>query len=145
MTAWATLDDVVDITGRTTTAESLALARSMIATFTGTTETASDNGLISTTNLNRVKKAVCFQAVWLDSHPDVLDAMDVQGVSQDGLSAQYASANAHLLAPMAQREIRRLSWMRAPLRARRSTRYASYRGNRDSAVADDQYEWTPMR
>lgn len=145
MTAWATAADVVDITGRSATDENIALARTMISTFTGTTETASDNELISSMNLLRIKRAVCYQAVWLDSHPDVLDAMDVQGVSQDGLSAQYASANAHLLAPMAQREIRRLSWMRAPLRARRSTRYASYRGERDSAVADDQYMWTPMR
>jgi hypothetical protein len=145
MTAWATLEDVVDVTGRSATPENLALARSMIATFTGTSETASDNGLISGRNLNGLMKAVCFQAVWLDSHPDVLDTMDVQGVSQDGLNAQYASANAHLLAPMAQREIRRLSWMRAPLRARRSSRYAGYRGNRDSAVGDDQYEWTPLR
>lgn len=145
MTAWATADDVLDVTGREATAENLALARTMIALISGTTEAASDNDLIAGRNLNLLKQAVCFQAVWLDSHPDVLDAMDVQGISQDGLSAQYASAHAHLYAPLAMMCIRRLSWKKAPLRVRRGG-YAGQpnRGNRDSAVADDAYEWTPL-
>lgn len=146
MVAWATLDDVLDVTGREATAENLALARTMVAIEAGATEAASDNQLIAGRNLNLLKQAVCFQAVWLDSHPDVLDAMDVQGVSQDGLNAQYANATAHLYAPMAIKCIRRLSWKKAPLRARRSGRYGGvpYRNNRDSAVADDQYEWTSL-
>ncbi len=92
-----------------------------------------------------LKNAVAFQAVWLDSHPDVLDAMDVSGVSQDGLNAQYATANAHLLAPLASRCIERLSWRRE-IRVGRSrlARLRADRGNRDSAVRDDQYAWAPM-
>jgi len=82
--------------------------------------------------------------LWLDAHPDVMEAMDVQGVSQDGLSAQYAHANAHLLAPMAKRCIDRLSWRTAPLRARPRRGTASDRGDRDSAVRDDQYVWQSM-
>lgn len=143
--AWATEDDVVTVTGREASVENLALAQTMIETFAGTTELASDADLIASRNLRMLRNAVAFQAIWLDSHPDVLDAMDVQGVSQDGLNAQYAYANAHLLAPMAQRCLDRLSWRRQ-IRVGRAhaARLAEDRSNRDSAVADDQYAWAPM-
>lgn len=145
MTDWALISDVADVTGREASAESLALAHTMIEMISGTAPAASDNGLIAGRNLELLRKAVCFQAVWLDSHPDVLDAMDVQGVSQDGLNAQYASAHAHLYAPLAMMCIRRLSWKKAPLRARPWRAGANNnRASRDSAVADDQYEWTPL-
>jgi hypothetical protein len=145
MTAWATTDDVLDVTGREATEESVALARTMIALVSGTTESASDNDLIAGRNLELLRQAVCFQAVWLDSHPDVLDTMDTTGVSQDGLNAQYSAFSSHLYAPLAMMCIRRLSWRKAALRPRRAG-YGGQpnRGNRDSAVADDGYHWTPL-
>lgn len=142
--AWASEDDVVTVTGREAAPESLALAQTMIELFSGTTEIASDDQLISSRNLRLLRQAVAFQAVWLDSHPDVLEAMDVQGVSQDGLNAQYAYANAHLVAPMAQRCLDRLSWRRQIIASRARGGAARDRGNRDSAVRDDQFEWAPM-
>src|SRR5687768_3330046 len=141
--AWATDDDVVTITGREATQESLAAAQVIVEIFSGTTELASDDELISSRNLRFLKNAVAFQAVWLDAHPDVLDAMDVEGVSQDGLNAQYANANAHLLAPLANRCIARLSWRRQ-IQTRPRGGASSDDGNRDSAVRDDQFEWAPL-
>lgn len=146
---WASADDVVTVTGRETTAPSLALAHTMVELFAGAVDTTDDEDdpqLITNTNLRRLRNAVCFQAVWLDTHPDAIDAMDVEGVSQDGLNATYANANAHLLAPLAKRFIDRLSWRTQGIRIRRSARTvtASNRGNRDSAVADDAYEWSPL-
>jgi hypothetical protein len=71
--------------------------------------------------------------------------MDVEGVSQDGLNATYANANAHLLAPLAKRCIDRLSWMREiRVGLSRAARLRTDRGNRDSAVRDDQYAWVPL-
>jgi hypothetical protein len=144
--AWATMDEVTEWTGKECTQEALAVAQVFVEIFSGTTTLASDEDLISSKNLRKLSQAVAFQAVWLDAHPDVLAAMDVQGVSQDGLNAQYASANAHLLAPMAQRCISRLSWQREirASKGRWSRRAAIDRGNRDSAVADDRYEWSPL-
>jgi hypothetical protein len=141
--AWVTEDEVATITGRDATAESIAAAQVIVEIFAGTTELASDAEVISSRNLRLLKNAVAFQAVWLDSHPDVLDAMDVQGVSQDGLNAQYATANAHILAPLTDRCIKRLSWM-AQIRVRGARGYTSDRGNRDSAARDDRFEWSPM-
>jgi len=143
---WATADDVYGLTGREASPESLAAAQTIIELFAGTTTVASDDELISSRNLRLLKQAVSWQAVWLDVHPDALEAMDVTGVSQDGLSATYANANAHILAPLATRCLARLSWRRE-IRVGRGNwlrRHLSDRGNRDSAVRDDQYEWTPM-
>lgn len=142
--AWATDDDIVAITGREATQESLAAAQVIVEIFSGTTELASDEELIASRNLRHLKNAVAFQAVWLDAHPDVLEAMDVEGVSQDGLNATYANANAHLLAPLANRCIARLSWRRQIQVGRRRGAYADDRGNRDSAVRDDQFAWAPL-
>lgn len=142
--AWATADDVYTVTGREASVESLALAQTMIEIFSGTTELASDDDLIASRNLRLLRNAVAFQAIWLDVHPDVVEAMDVEGVSQDGLNAQYATANAHLIAPMAQRCLSRLSWFKAIRVGAARRAAASDRGNRDSAVRDDQYVWTPL-
>lgn len=142
--AWADADDVTNITGREASAEALAAAQVMVEIFSGASTASSDAELISSRNLTRLRQAVAFQAVWLDAHPDVLETMDVKGVSQDGLSAEYAHANAHLLAPMAHRCITRLSWRTAPLRARPARGYGSDRGDRNSAVADDRYVWDPL-
>lgn len=143
---WATAEDVYETTGREASPESLAAAQVIIEIFAGTTTVASDEELVASRNLRLLKQAVSFQAVWLDAHPDALEAMDVEGVSQDGLSAQYANVNAHLLAPLATRCLNRLSW-RHQIRIGRSNwmRKRLYdRGNRDSAVRDDQYEWSPL-
>jgi hypothetical protein len=143
---WVSVEQVYDITGREASPESLAGAQTIIELFAGTTTIASDDELISSRNLRLLQQAVAFQAVWMDAHPDVLDAMDVEGVSQDGLSAQYANANAHILSPLSTRCIARLSW-RKEIRVGRgnwSRRHLSDRGNRDSAVRDDQYEWSPL-
>lgn len=143
---WATMDQVAEWTGEECTQKALARAQVMIEIFSGTTTLASDEELISGRNLRLLGQAVAFQAVWLDEHPDVLGAMDVEGVSQDGLNAQYANVNAHLLAPMATRCLARLSWRREIRvgRGRWSTRHVTDHGTRDSAVRDDQYEWSPL-
>ena len=144
MATWATADEVVSITGREASAENLALAQSMIEIFAGT-EAELDNGTISGRNAGFLRKAVAFQAVWLESHPDAVDAMDVQGVSQDGLSAQYKTDTAAFMAPLANRCLNRLTWRNGPIRiGPKRRRFPSDVGNRDSAVRDDQYAWAPM-
>ena len=142
--SWATADDVVTITGEEATQKGLALAQTIIELFSGANESSSDAGLVSPRNLRNLQRAVAFQAVWNDAHPDLLEVMDVEGVSQDGLNATYANVNAHLLAPFASRYINRLSW-RKEIRARKVRRgVTTDLGNRDSAVRDDQYEWSPL-
>lgn len=146
MATWATVDDVVRITGREPTQENLALAQSIIEDFAGT-EAELDDGTISRRNGGYLTKAVAYQAVWLDSHPDALDAMDVTGVSQDGLSATYKTDTAAFMAPLANRCLNRLSWKTGGIRIgpkRRRLGVPDDHGDRDSAVRDDQFDWAPL-
>jgi hypothetical protein len=79
-------------------------------------------------------------------HPDIFTHLDLSSVSQDGATSTPANENARLLAPFALRALRRLTWQQKPWRVRRG--YGSYDGedgSRDSAVADDNRVWTPMR
>lgn len=143
MSEWIDEDYAKTVTGQEVTQASIILAQTIVGMISGVADQAIDDEVIATANLSLLKKAVAFQAVWLDAHPDVLTAMDVEGVSQDGLSSTYATRYSHILAPLAVLCINRLSWKRAPIRVGRNRRRLLDRGNRDSAVRDDQYEWTP--
>lgn len=60
---------------------------------------------------SRLKLAVCYQAAWMDTHPEVFSTMDVDQVSQEDLSVHFREdREAHLIAPLARACITRLSW-----------------------------------
>lgn len=144
---WVDADYVVQVTGKEASEESLALAHSIVSIIAGLddeTDISLAGGIVSTRNARHLKHAVAFQAVWLDAHPDAVEAMDVTGVSQDGLSATYASAYAAYLSPLANLCLKRVSWRNAPLRVATNRRIPLDVGDRDSAVRDDAFEWSPM-
>lgn len=143
MAEWATLDDVYAVTRRIVSEDDLALAQAIVedqAGFFGEFDEAD----VSTRNQRFLKRAVCWQAPWVAAHPDILEAMDVTGVSGDGVSAQHATDTAAFLAPMARRCLNRVSWKHAPLRIRGGRRVVVDTGNRDDAVRDDAFIWSPM-
>jgi len=145
--AWATLAEITEYPGgdQVTTAH-LALAQDLVEIFAGVTEDASDQDLVSSRDLRLLNRAVIYEAIFVSDHPEVLTVHDVESASGDGISAQYRTANAQFIAPLADRCINRLSWRQRGLRVRR--RGARYdlddRGNRDSAVRDDDRLWTPL-
>lgn len=146
MADWVTAEEAYTIARREVAEEDLVVAQEIVGLYANVSPDADiTDDIISSRNVQFLKRAVTWQAVWLAAHPDALETMDVQGVSQDGLSATYAAESAHLLAPLAARCIRRLSWKLAPLRARRSrtSRFADL-GNRDSAARDDEFVWAPL-
>lgn len=115
---WATLTDVTTITGATPAAVTgtttdgagtLALAQSMVEDHVNRTEDA--NGGMKARDLVALKKAVAWQCAWLPGQPGILQRVGVEGVSQDGMNAQYRSPADQLIAPMAQRALKNLSWM----------------------------------
>lgn len=142
--AWADEADVLLFTGETVDEADLIRAQDIVELFCGTTLLATDN--IAGTNLRYLNRAVAYQAAWMSLKPDLYTHTDVENFSQDGASHTPASVNANLLAPLARRWLRRLSWANKPLRIRR--RYNQYdynnRGPRDSAVSDDNRVWTPQ-
>ena len=144
MTNWATATDVDTYTGITATDAEVLRAQALIELFSGTTTDASDDGLISTRNLRHLKMAVAYQAAWMTMHPDVFTNVDLNNISQDGVSATMQHDNAALLAPLALRCLRRLSWWNAPHRAHKRFPASVNTGNRDSAVGDDNIPWAPL-
>jgi hypothetical protein len=142
--AWADIDDVDTFTGVTVTEDDIIRAQDIIEIFTGTTWLATDQ--ISERNLRLLNRAVAYQTAWMISRPDLYTHFDVDTVSQDGASFTPATVNAQLLAPLAARCLRRLTWAWKPLRVRRGYNQPDYltQGARDSAVADDSQVWTPM-
>ena len=119
--AWATVDDVDDFTGVTVTEAVLLRAQDIVELFSGTTYLATEN--ISATNLRYLSRAVAYQAGWMSEHPDLYTHMDADSISQDGASMTPGNENASLLAPLATRYLRRLSWKTRPWQIRRRGAY----------------------
>ncbi len=146
MATWATLDDVYTVTRREVSENSLVVAQAIIEDLAGTDQEFTDpDSNISGRNQRYLRKAVCWQAPWVESHPDILDVMDVTGVSADGVSAQYKTDTAAFLAPLARRCLNRVTWLNGPIRVQGPRRAVVDAGNRDDAVRDDAFAWTPMR
>lgn len=150
---WATITDVSNITGKTATLAQLQQAQFIIMIFTDISPDSSfqssgvATGLISTKNLRYLKFAVAYQTAWMLDHPDVFTNIDATNVSEDGLSFTQAHENAAILAPLARRSIKRLTWMR-PNRSIRIGKkldpaFPYIYGSRDSATADDSRDWSP--
>lgn len=141
--AWATAGDVTTYTGETgVTDAELIRAQDLIELAAGITYGAIVD---SPRNLRCLNRAVAYQTAWMRYHPDLYLNVDVESVSQDGHSHTPAHDNAALYAPLATRWLRRLTWIQRPLRVR--GRYGSADsddGSRDSAVADDNRQWSPM-
>jgi hypothetical protein len=144
---WVTPEDVQQITRKQVTEEEIAVAQEIVALEAGVDpelDLGVDTTSVSSANRSKLLRAAAFQAVWVLAHPDILETMDTTGVSQDGLSVTYSAQNAHFVSPLAARYIRRLSWRRAPLRARRGRHAVFDTGNRADAARDDQFDWDPM-
>lgn len=140
---WADIADVYRYTGETVSEVQLTQAQGIVDLFSGVTFGAYLN--ISQRNLRHLTMAVAYQAGWMPHHPDIFTHLDMANASQEGTSFTLAGENARLLAPMASRCLRRLTWMLKPWRVRRGYgQVDNTDGPRDSAVADDNRIWTPM-
>lgn len=107
--AWATKDDVKSVTGKTVTDADVALATSGIELTTGLiAEVARPD--ITRRDLYWLRQAVCFQAAWVADAPDYLERNDVAAASADGQSANGQHGDWLILAPLARRALKRLSW-----------------------------------
>lgn len=142
--AWADADDVEVLTGidDATDAE-LIRAQRIIEIYVGVTFDAT---IDSPRNLRHLNSAVAYQMAWMRFQPGLFIHSDVDNVSQDGHSHTPAHDAAALVAPLAMRCIRRLTWMQKSLRVRSRSRAGDYDdyGSRDSAVADDARIWIPL-
>jgi hypothetical protein len=108
MATWATTDDVQDITGIECTAAELAIGEESLAPYINRSPEASAG--MSSRDLYWLKRAVAWQTVWIPGQPGYATRMTSGSWSQDGESVTHRSASEELVAPLAARSLRNLSW-----------------------------------
>ena len=140
-TPWASIADVLEITGKTVTEPDRLVAVHSLETIIGVIE-AVDRPDISDRDRYWLKLATCYQTAFVLDNPDLFSRADVTSASQDGESANFRNVDAHLLAPLARKSIRRLSWRSLT----RSKDRAAQRGRTNilSEEYDDSLAWKPV-
>lgn len=151
---WASIADVATITGQTVTATQITQAQFIIEIFADISPDSSFSGngvatgLISPKNLRYLRFAVAYQTAWMLQHPDVFMNVDITNMSEDGISFTQAHKDAAILAPLAGRCLKRLTWNRPNRSIRIGKRldpaFQYQWGSRDSATADDSRDWSAM-
>ena len=109
MTAWATANDVADLTDVEVDAKAVRRAVSTLETITGLIE-AVDRPDITDRDRHWLKLMTCYQAAFMADNPDLFSRADVTSAGQDGESANFRNVDSHLFAPLARKAYRRLSW-----------------------------------
>lgn len=112
-TPWATPADVLAVTGITRTEAAVAVASSMVSTYTGAYADMPEDSIGARDRLI-LTRATSWQAAWLT--PSKLASLltereGSESVSADGVRVQRRTAAEDVLAPMCIREIKNLSWV----------------------------------
>lgn len=105
---WATVPDVLSVTGASATASELAAGNAVITIYANRTPDASAS--MSDRDLEWLRQASCWQTVWLRDQPGFTARSVVASYSQDGLSVQHNAEWNIALAPLAARSMKNLSW-----------------------------------
>lgn len=140
-TLWASVADITAATGVTVNASTRSIAANAIELTTGLIEGVERTD-ISDRDRYWLKLAVCYQAAWIVAQPDYLERNAIASASQDGQAATGGNPDWLVLAPLARKALKRLSW--------RGVRTVSTQPGRRVVVNvnDDDYEdtldWSPV-
>lgn len=140
--AWCTAQDVTNATGVTVTDQQLAQAQSDIEIFTN--RIYADTARIRTRDLHWLGQAVARQAAWLAGQFGLETRLDATQIQQDQVSTSL-QGDGLVLAPMAARALRRVSWMRSRTVHIRSAIEGTgpLLGDPLTDGADDDLTWAP--
>lgn len=106
---WCTVTDVANLTGVTVTEAQLLRAQGVIESFEDI-DPADPGEHLSVRDRERFRKATAYQAGWMFEQIEIEKRTDVANLNQDGQGWTYAHADAVVLAPLAKRNLDRLSW-----------------------------------
>lgn len=135
---WASTTDVYNVTGVQVTAPQLQRAHWVLRSFVPIDP--ADPGLfLRETDRLKLFRAECFQAAWMFEQIDVATRTDVGTLTQDGVSIAYANPDAVVLAPLAKRNVDRLTFnaSRNYGGSRRPRRYADITEAADAVMRDE--------
>jgi hypothetical protein len=145
--AWVALAEAKTITGDDAlTAPQLAAADSVITIFANRTSDA----VIGRRDAYWLSQAAAWQATWQAKQPGYTEQQIVSQVSQDGQSATFSGGQTAelapiLLAPLAARALKNLSWKGSrTIVIGTEPRAIDIDRNYRSESADDDFAWTPL-
>ncbi|MGW0837547.1 hypothetical protein [Streptomyces prunicolor] len=140
--AWASVQEVTDITGVSVAGAQLAQAQAAIEVFSN--RIYPDAERMRTRDLYWLGRAVAYQAAWLAGQFGLETRLDATQIQQDQVSSTLAG-DGLVLAPMAARALRRVSWMRSRTVHIRSAVEGSgpLIGDALSDGSDERMAWTP--
>lgn len=141
--AWATAQQVLDITGESVTDARLAQAQSSVEV--NCNRIYDDTPRIRPRDLYWLRMTVAYQAAWEKGQFDLNTRLDANQVQQDGMVANL-NDKAMILGPRAKQALQRCSWMRGRTIHVRSAFEDGQRGYGSvlSDASDEQFTWTPM-
>lgn len=140
--AWASVQSVIDATGVTVTDAQLVQAQDDIEIASGRIYTDTDR--LRARDLYWLGKAVARQAAWIAGQFGLETRLDATQIQQDGVSTTL-QGDGLVLAPMATRALRRVSWMRSrTIHVRSPIEGVGPIGNILADGSDDSQWWTPM-
>jgi hypothetical protein len=108
--AWCSAQDVINATGVSVTDQQLAQAQSDIEIFTN--RIFADTDRIRLRDLHWLGQAVARQAAWIAGQFGLETRLDATQIQQDQVSTGLKD-DGLVLAPMAARALKRVSWMRS--------------------------------
>lgn len=149
---WATTSNVRSITGETVTENDLADAQMVIELYAGRTFAGSQaNDSIRPKDAVWLQKAVAYQAVWQKSQPGYKTRHAIKEVNQDGAQVIYAGSSEPnntalvMLAPLANRALKNVSWLRSKTIKLKSPSYnGPHESYGDYKRNDEHPGWRPM-
>lgn len=107
---WATIEQVTAMTGVTVDAVTLTQASAMIDTYAGVTEEMPEDS-ITARDRGHLRKATIWQSAWLSGKPGILTQRETaRSTSADSVTITRRADVDVMLAPLAARELRNLSW-----------------------------------
>lgn len=108
--SWAQAADVLTYTGTSVTDAQVMQAQAIVDMFSARTYDAAAR--IGTRDLHWLKLAVAYQARWIVDQPDLFSRLDYATVPGASRPAEIKD-DALLIAPLAKRALRRVSWLRS--------------------------------
>lgn len=122
--AWATAADVLSITGSSVSSGDLARAESVVDLYAGVPAEATSR--ISTADEHWLQQAVAWQAVWMEAQISPEHRSGAAAINQEGTSVSYGADWQQVLAPLAARAVKNLSWKRTRTTGRRARVYNNF-------------------
>lgn len=141
---WATVADVLDVTGEEVTETQVRVASSMIDTKAGTSDDLPADA-VSARDRARLRRAACWQAVHVATRPGLLTEREASTqTSSAGVSDRRDSLTAVLYHPMAILELNGLSWRGTRTEVIAPRVVAFNRANFLNEASDSAGVWSPL-